>query len=441
MYSFLFSTLAYSVIWNNIQPCFWLVVVLIVFVFLLILYLDARNPFRTRLRTDKAIDRYDTRTKHLHLFDWLFENFLLKSSDNVPEVIVNLFLPMETSSKGSPIYVELDKINRITERTPIWKQVAFDLHTHTDVLDIFPSRKKCKYVRSRAISNGLSGIACTCHNRVRFPEYGVEFTDADFLWLTSQEITMQPPFNLKSQKRRGSNKYLNSFHCNAHGTTRNIAQAPNMTTQDVINEIHKHNGLANFNHPAKSLIDFFPLFDTIEIWNGRRVRQDVIDYWEHQYIEGVYRPGLAGSDFHSHRGRKGYSDIGIPRSILLVRELNRLNVMEAISNGRCYLTMGSAIDFWVSASSKDAEMGSTMKVNKGQVAKICANGISTLNGLAKVRVNKRYKIETEVINQIPFDFNVDFLIDDDISVRVDIFNEKNELILVTNPIFIKVNAD
>lgn len=411
-----------------------------VFTFLLIAYLDARNPYKIRQLRDKNIDRYDTRTITTHVFDWMFENILLKFSDNVPEFFINIFLPIEASAKNDTRFVGLDKIYRVSSRHDRWKQFSFDLHVHTDVLDIFPSRKKSKYVKNRAQKNGLNGIACTCHNRVRFPEYGVLFTDSQFIWLTSQEITMQPPYNLKSQKRRGTNKYLNSFHCNAHGTTKKIQQTSQMSTSDVIDQIHEQNGIANFNHPSKTLIDFMPLFDTVEIWNGKRPRKDVIDYWESLYLSGIYRPGLAGSDFHSHRGRKGFSDIGIPRTIILVEELNRFEILDAIRDGRCYLTMGSIIDFWISLNDIEGDIGSNIKIHSGTIIEVNAYGIPLDNGCAKLRVNNKYTIEISLTNQVSFEINHKMEIVESTALRIDIFNENDELVLITNPIFISLEG-
>ncbi len=131
-----------------------------------------------------------------------------------------------------------------------------------------------------------------------------------------------------------------------------MSDAPNLdrnnsclTAQEIIDNIHAHNGIAVLAHPAWSMntVDqLMPLnnVDTVEIYNSvsglpHNCRPDssiVIDLCA---ARGKAFPCSASDDSHFYDGEEGYSYIYIQAD-----ELTESAVMDAIRAGRFYATQG-----------------------------------------------------------------------------------------------------
>lgn len=219
-------------------------------------------------------------------------------------------------------------------------------------------------------NRGYEVLFITDHNVMTDAEFMSEPT---FLCINSEEISFQ--------------KHINGFFI------KHTIAPDNMSPQIAIDSIKAHNGLAQFNHPIKTLVghdwsytalEFLALhdLDLIEIYNfGTESTFAPFNHqvWDSVLTAGKIIWGTATDDMHD-LSTIGVQSIDRGWVMLWLCELNRDSVFNALKNGRFYSSTGVEIqDYYISGDTINISCSNCNKIifrgNHGSIRKI-ANGTS-----------------------------------------------------------------
>lgn len=145
---------------------------------------------------------------------------------------------------------------------------------------------------------------------------------------------------------------------------------PGRNMNDIFEDIRKQGGLAIIAHPlAPTAPDRYEHFGTYEDFDGMEIYHgyggfnaafpttmdsDAVSQWESYLNAGVRKIAVGDSD--SHNGFNDWNEgdllnlegaIGFPRNVVLVEELSREGLLEAVMNGRLYITDGPVLNFTI----------------------------------------------------------------------------------------------
>ncbi|MCK4367461.1 MAG: PHP domain-containing protein [Thermoplasmata archaeon] len=144
---------------------------------------------------------------------------------------------------------------------------------------------------------------------------------------------------------------------------------PGRNMNDIFEDIRTQGGLAVLAHPmapgGKHYQHFgvYENFDGLEIYHGysgfnadppTRMDSDAVSQWESYLNAGIRKIAVGDSDCHNASNQWNEGDlfnrqgaIGFPRNVVLVEELSREGILEAVSKGRLYITDGPVLNFTI----------------------------------------------------------------------------------------------
>ena len=229
--------------------------------------------------------------------------------------------------------------------------LAGDLHQHS--VYSFDGRNSPAEIVLSDLAMGLSFGVLTDHNDMRGNQEFLSASLYGFIPIAGMEITTE----------RG--------HFNAINFQTDLDVSVALGAADVeriANAVHETRGaLIQINHPTRVEFPFVdteltPLFDTYELWNGKRAAPYVagepnaqaVSAWFAMLNHGLYLPATAGSDNHDIDGNLlfvstdelSYDDryymtsmfSGMPRLYVYAPEQTTEAVLRAIHNGNSFLT-------------------------------------------------------------------------------------------------------
>jgi len=228
--------------------------------------------------------------------------------------------------------------------------LAGDLHQHS--VYSFDGKNSPADIVLSDMAAGLSFGALTDHNDLR----------GNAEYLTAARYGFVPLAGVEVTTGRG--------HYNALGAAADVDYSVAGGAADIeriANDIHAQGALAQINPPTRTEFAFTdwtlaPLFDTLEVWNGKSVppyvagepNAQAVQAWFQLLNDGMYLAATAGSDNHDIDGNLLFQPgadaagdtylwmttmfSGMPRTVVCAAEQTADAVLEAIRAGHSFLT-------------------------------------------------------------------------------------------------------
>lgn len=275
---------------------------------------------------------------------------------------------------------------------------------------------------------------------------GYEKKKLDYLFLTDHNVISNKGIDKEWNLFSGTELTLDdNGHFNIYGLKEidyeklfSEKRKPNENVEYILQDIRKNGeSLISLNHPFQKntgLITDMPMgiFHTMEIINGpykedEEMIKKTIHAFDYLWGRGYRIFGVAGSD--THKAIKGYeTTIGLPKNVTnLKEEFSQKALLEAIKEGKNYITFDEGLEIKISSAKKRYTLGDEVqeKVNYSVKSedKIYWKGI--LNG----RV-----IFKEFTNEV----NSDLWLKEGEYFRVEGYNSSEEIRYFLNPIYNKI---
>ncbi len=212
----------------------------------------------------------------------------------------------------------------------------------------------------------------------------------------------------------------------------------------MVEKVHQDNGLAIINHPFYNveMLNKFKydqlLFDGVEVWNGNWniLNNLAVNWWNEQLIAGQKLIAIGASDTHVEDGSQ--NNLGSPQTLIYANSLSKDDLINGMKSGKVYIRTDDSIqiDFQLRLGAKTAMLGDTLNMgNKKDSFEIAIHvencNKQTLKIYSNLGLVKEIFLKSaneEVSFQI-IDPKIKFL-------RLEIRNEKDNMVALTNPIFI-----
>jgi hypothetical protein len=172
---------------------------------------------------------------------------------------------------------------------------------------------------------------------------------------------------------------------------------PTYTMGDIFESIRRQGGLATVAHPygpgageAYNYWGTYDGFDAISIYHGYAGFNDfalttdmdglALAKWEEYLNNGARKTAVGNSDSHNSSNTPDGGDlvtrrgaVGYPKNILYVRELSVRGILEAVRNGRLYVTDGPLLNLTIS----ERILGETIHASAPEDLYINVTGVAT----------------------------------------------------------------
>ncbi len=326
------------------------------------------------------------------------------------------------------------KVERLTTDELTW--FAGDLHTHTFHSD---GRWSVKGILESGRSNNLDFVSITDHNT--FSHHADVEKQAssfpDIVVLRGEEVT------------------TNGGHINVWGLPKDewvdFRVTPNVeaSAKKVAAEAKKFGALASINHPYMDCAGCHWSYgkwgnlEAVEIWNGKWDEQDQIALreWDKLLLNGVKITGIASSD--SHQTPEEKSDypinlpIGEPTVFVAAKEKTLEGILDGIRNRKVFVADNSRRGIMLTAN-ESATIGDTIEVPWGEQIAFKYTLSNFENGskfwlVANGQVAKEFLIDDQ---NYAGEYNI--YARQDGYVRLEVRNDRNEMVGFSNPIFFRV---
>jgi predicted metal-dependent phosphoesterase TrpH len=220
----------------------------------------------------------------------------------------------------------------------------------------------------------------------------------------------------------------------------------------AIDEIHAQGGLASVNHPTSAELPWLHGagldIDCVEVWNGPWSPEDdaALDWWEGLATSGRTTTAVGGSD--THGAGPGEQPVGVPTTWVRARGTGLEDLLDGIGAGRVVLTRDSGTpppDLWLEAGDRHATVGESLHPDAGQ--RIVARWAIGFPGEGRtVAPPPSLRIRLIVDGVIRHD-----VVATDVAgpgwtipagerpgrVRLEVRDERGELVAATNPVHVK----
>ncbi|MCA1320474.1 CehA/McbA family metallohydrolase [Bacillus tianshenii] len=252
---------------------------------------------------------------------------------------------------------ELDnyKAQRVHNDKKAWYKG--DFHTHTTESD---GKMSVQKNLDQAKVMGLDFFVATDHNILPTK------------WLNS-DVLVIPGIEVTSSKG----------HFNALGLTKWVDWRPTckdggMETEAgmnrIIEEAKEAGAVISMNHPMLKPWEWqlqdtrFKDLDVIEIWNdptykdNPQATEEILEIWNKLWNDGHTIYGIGGSDSHllpseSYEEGGAPSLIGDPATYVYAENLSAAKLLQAVCEGKVYVSRGPVLDFTILANGKEAVLG------------------------------------------------------------------------------------
>ncbi len=331
-------------------------------------------------------------------------------------------------------FTKNQRVERLETNDLTW--FAGDLHTHTFDSD---GRWSVKGILESARSNNLDFVSITDHNT--FSHHADIEKEAgafpNILVLRGEEVT------------------TNGGHINVWGLPKgewiDFRVTPNVeeSAKKVAAEAEKFGALASINHPFMDCAGCrwsygkWGNLEAVEIWNGKWDEQDQIALteWDKLLLNGVKITGIASSDSHQRPEEK--SDypinlaIGEPTIFVGAKDKTLAAILDGIRNRKVFVADNSRRGIMLTAD-ESATIGDTIEVPWGDTIAFKYTLSNFENGskfwlVANGQVAKEYLIDDQ---KYTGEYNI--YARQDGYVRLEVRNDRNEMLGFSNPIFFRV---
>jgi hypothetical protein len=258
-------------------------------------------------------------------------------------------LGMSPAPSSDDLPVERGPSHEVTCSNDNYSVAVGEGHTHSHYSD---GATTIHQNSDTAKSRGLNWIVATDHNAVP-PQSDCDAENtADFLCIVGQEVTTA------------------DGHVLGWGLSELVSWniGPSRNMNDIHEDIRKQGGLSIVAHPRSPGVPdeyqhfgTYDNFDGMEVYHGyggynaafpTTMDSDAMATWESYLNAGIRKIAVGNSD--SHDGLNDWNEgdlldligaIGFPRNVVLAKELSREGILEAVMNGRLYITDGPVLNF------------------------------------------------------------------------------------------------
>lgn len=209
-----------------------------------------------------------------------------------------------------------------------------------------------------------------------------------------------------------------------------------------IDQVHKDGGLCIINHPfyTKDLSNGFAfdhhLFDGIEIWNGK---WDVLDalalkWWDSILKTGKHMLAIGASDTHKSSGSP--NNLGAPQTVVYAQSLSQKGILNGLKSGKAYITSLPDLKLVLSATYRDkvAGIGDELTITGNERIAVTLTTPPLPNAVISV-IGAQGVIKTAKATEANYQWLIDTANTN--YIRLEIKTEDGELLVITNPIWIK----
>ncbi|OZI11430.1 hypothetical protein CEW92_11775 [Bacillaceae bacterium SAS-127] len=417
-------------------------------------YVNVHAPKTIILHSDDKLSDYSTLPGELPQGTWRLE--VLVEPDHLP-VQHQINLKASTGSYSpinewtndakqywadvngeAPMQANLFSMEKVKKKEAAWYRG--DFHTHTVLTD---GKMTAQQGMMQAKKQNLDFFVATDHNLL------------PTMWVEDEDVLVIPGIEITSS--RG--------HFNALGLTSWVDWRPThldggMESEQgmnrVISEVRDHGALFSVNHPM--LTPYAWLFmdtklsdlDSFEVWNdptfpdNRKATEEALVLWNELWNDGYCVCGIGGSDSHMLPTESYVQDgppslIGDPATYVYSSELSAKAILQSVKERKVYVTRGPVIEQVVEINSKQFSIGSDVSAIIDEEQEAVVHFKVTVQGMA---AGTLYWIENgEIVEQHLIDGSSEYKSSTQWKTgefvwrRVEIRNEKGELMAFTNPVF------
>jgi hypothetical protein len=259
-----------------------------------------------------------------------------------------------------PAFVPNPAPDRAAGRGPAWYRGDMHLHTvHSD------GQRTPAELAAGARAAGLDFIASTEHNTSSAGLIWGEHAGPDLLILDGEEITTRNGHYLAVGLPAGA--WIDWRY-----------RATDGSFEAFTNRIHRLGGLVIGAHPYCPFVGCswkfgYGRLDAVEVWNGPWTADDEVSVqtWDGMLVEdarrGRWLPAVANSDAHREP-----QVIGLPRTVVWARGLDRRSILAGVREGRSWLTESGAVQLSLtcSAGGRSAGIGERLRVADGTQVRV-----------------------------------------------------------------------
>jgi hypothetical protein len=330
-------------------------------------------------------------------------------------------------------------LNRIHNPNPAWYRGDFHLHTTASDGHYSPGT-----LARLARAEGLDFLAITDHNTVAsFGKFG---EDSDLLVIPGIEITLAEGhwnvFGIEGHPDWLDEVCMGNTPLNQKGLPSSITEFMRLISgQGILNSI---------NHPLlrpwewKDGTAQLQYMHCLEVWNdpdwpdNAQANPAAVQMWTCWLNAGYRITAIGGSDFHFLAGEvAGYPGErpGRPTTHVYAQELSSTAILEALRNGRAYVSLGPQVSLQVSCNGQEGTIGTDFGKVQGELAfqisvdgapegacaRLLRNGIE-LAHLTLQEGQNAFELKQPVSAHSSW-------------YRLDVDNPSGEMLVVTNPVF------
>lgn len=230
----------------------------------------------------------------------------------------------------------------------------------------------------------------------------------------------------------------------------------NLRILEAIEEAKLSGGLASLAHPntigtpvcvgcpftAKDIP--FSTFDLMEVWAGSWAmrRPEIVKtlkLWDALLDQGLKICAIAGRDWHgcTHEDREG---VRFPVTAVLAMERTEEAVLEALRNGKVFLTVGPLIDLTLVGEDNEVGIGGSAKFCKRQRLRVTVQSKDKLSGIVTV-VHNGKRVHSWRLDTFVGEATFEYLPLAPGRFRVEVWSDSCELLAFTNHVFLFKTED
>jgi len=325
---------------------------------------------------------------------------------------------------------------------PAWYRGDFHAHTNESDGVLEPDA-----LISLAKQNGLDFLAVTDHNSTRAVQR--LSLQKDVLVIPGAEVT------------------LDTVHFNVFGLfddmdwMKGIFESPRVfrtadledTITDLIEEIHRSGLLISLNHPLlkpwECRIDQIEVgkLDCLEVWNdpswpdNKTANPAAVAMWSRWLNEGHRVTAIGGSDFHRPQPQPGMAKpperLGFPSTYVYADSFSYPALKKGLKDGRAYVSLGPEIAFTASMGGRTFQIGEDIGILAGQI-ELSGSVMSDENRVTArlVRNGETVSENSGPGNRLQVRYGEKISAEESSWYRLDVLNEQNEFLAISNPIFL-----
>lgn len=280
----------------------------------------------------------------------------------------------------------------------------------------------------KAVEEGLDWIFITDGNTIAGKQNCTEESNETFICGIGQEVMALEDLNYTNEIIAWGIDSLVDWHTDI-----------NYNVGDIIDEIHEQGGLAYIPHPCApdedDNYDYFGVyedFDAMSIYHGYGGFNDniitdmdgeALRKWDEYLNLGMRKTALGESDCKNADNTPDWGDlfnmrgaIGYPRNYIYAKEFSIRGIIDAVRNGRCYITDGPTMNFTVDGHI----MGDTIYADTSQLLNIVVNGEAKQDSTTVRIISNGAEIYSEIVASGPFSISYSHMTSNDAYFRAEI---------------------